>query len=210
MDNSTIVVAGATGNLGRRIVRALLERGADVRALVRHGTAQDKLERLQEWGATIAGVDFSSTSALSLACSGASSVVSALQGLHDVIVETQTVLLDAARIRSIDPGDEDFTDLASCSSTAKRAGNLSDASKLRSPALLSSGHPSRQGTSTGERSPGGHHHWPVVPLSSVPHRVRAVSGGRDSRHSRLRGIGDSEIEIERYPGSVRTKQPEGG
>src|ERR1017187_10779734 len=39
MNDGTIVVAGATGTLGGRIVRALLERGASVKALVRHGTA---------------------------------------------------------------------------------------------------------------------------------------------------------------------------
>jgi len=54
MKGSTIVVAGATGNLGGRIVKALLGRGASVRALVRHGTARDKLERLQEDGVQIA------------------------------------------------------------------------------------------------------------------------------------------------------------
>ena len=96
MNDSTIVVAGATGNLGGRIARALLERGASVRALVRHGTARDKLERLQELGVTIASVDLSSASQVAPACSGASCVVSALAGLRDVIVETQTVLLDAA------------------------------------------------------------------------------------------------------------------
>jgi hypothetical protein len=41
MNDSTIVVAGATGNLGRRITRALLERRASVKALVRQGTARD-------------------------------------------------------------------------------------------------------------------------------------------------------------------------
>jgi len=96
MNGSTIVVAGATGNLGRRIARALLERGASVRALVRHGAARDKLERLQELGATIASVDISSASQVTPVCSGASCVVSALAGLRDVIVEAQTVLLDAA------------------------------------------------------------------------------------------------------------------
>ena len=96
MDDSIVVVAGATGNLGRRIVKALLGRGASVKALVRHGTGLDKLERLQELGATITSVDFRIASQLTLACSGASCVVSALQGLRDVIVETQTVLLDAA------------------------------------------------------------------------------------------------------------------
>ena len=96
MNDSTIVVAGATGNLGGRIVRALVERGANVTALVRQGTTPDRLERLQQLGVTIASVDFSSPSQLTLACSGASCVVSALQGLRDVIVETQSVLLDAA------------------------------------------------------------------------------------------------------------------
>ena len=96
MNGSAIVVAGATGNLGGRITRVLLDSGVEVRALVRHGTARGKLERLQNVGATIASVDFSDSSQLSLACSGASCVVSALQGLRDVIVEMQTVLLDAA------------------------------------------------------------------------------------------------------------------
>ena len=96
MNHSIIVVAGATGNLGGRIAKALLERGASVRALVRHGAARDKLERLQELGVAIASVDFSSASQVALACSGASCLVSALAGLRDVIVEAQTVLLDAA------------------------------------------------------------------------------------------------------------------
>jgi len=96
MNDSTIVVAGATGNLGGRIARALVERGAYVRALVRCGTALNKVERLRELGATIASVDLSSASGVASACSGASCVVSALQGLGDVIVEAQSVLLDAA------------------------------------------------------------------------------------------------------------------
>jgi nucleoside-diphosphate-sugar epimerase len=96
MNNSTIVVAGATGNLGGRIVWALAERGAAVRALVRHGTAPDKLERLRGSGVAIARVDMSAASEVTQACSGASCVVSALAGLRDAIVEAQTVLLDAA------------------------------------------------------------------------------------------------------------------
>ena len=65
-------------------------------ALVRHGTARAKLERLQELGVTIASVDLNSASQVTPACSCASCAVSALQGLRGVIVETQTVLLDAA------------------------------------------------------------------------------------------------------------------
>ncbi len=96
MNDAAIVVAGATGNLGGRITKALLERGANVRALARHGTAPDKFERLQKLGATIASVDLRSASEVTRACAGASCLVSALQGLRDVIVETQTILLDAA------------------------------------------------------------------------------------------------------------------
>ena len=91
-----IVVAGATGNLGGRIARALLERGARVRALVRHDTAPAKVERLQGLGVATASVDLSSPAEVTSACSGASCVVSAVQGLRDVIVEAQTTLLEGA------------------------------------------------------------------------------------------------------------------
>ena len=96
MSASTIVVAGATGNLGGRIARALRERGAGVRALVRHGAARDKIEGLRDLGIDIAGVDLNDASTVTAACAGAPCVVSALNGLRDVIVETQSVLLGAA------------------------------------------------------------------------------------------------------------------
>ena len=61
-NDSIVVVAGATGNLAGRIATALLERGARVRALVRHGSARDKIERLQDLGVAIVSVDLSSAS----------------------------------------------------------------------------------------------------------------------------------------------------
>ena len=57
MKDGTVLVAGATGNLGGRIARALRERGANVRAVIRHGTVRDKLERLQELGVEMVTVD---------------------------------------------------------------------------------------------------------------------------------------------------------
>ena len=96
MDNTIIVLAGATGGLGGRIARELLERGASVRAIVRHGSAPDKVEELRKRGVAIAVVDFKSVSEVSGACSGGSCVISALSGLREVIVETQSVLLEAA------------------------------------------------------------------------------------------------------------------
>jgi nucleoside-diphosphate-sugar epimerase len=96
MDNPIIVVAGATGNLGGRIVGALVEHKASVRALVRHGTTRDRLARLEQLGVSTSSVDLNSASEVTPACSGAACVVSALQGLRDVIVEAQTALLHAA------------------------------------------------------------------------------------------------------------------
>jgi NAD(P)-dependent dehydrogenase (short-subunit alcohol dehydrogenase family) len=92
----TILVAGATGNLGVRIVEALLERRATVRALVRQGTDQSKLDKLKSKGVEIVAVDMANPGQLTVACEDVDCVVSALQGLHDVIVGIQSRLLDAA------------------------------------------------------------------------------------------------------------------
>jgi nucleoside-diphosphate-sugar epimerase len=96
MDNAITVLAGATGNLGGRIARAILERGANVRAVVRHKSDSDKVGELRKLGVAIAEVDFSSVSEVTGACQGGSCVISALSGLGDVIVDTQTLLLEAA------------------------------------------------------------------------------------------------------------------
>ena len=91
-----ILVAGATGNLGARIVKALLKRDAGVRAVVRPETEAEKTEKLKSFGAEVVPVEMSNADELRRACLGASCVVSALSGLHDVIVDAQTQLLEAA------------------------------------------------------------------------------------------------------------------
>jgi uncharacterized protein YbjT (DUF2867 family) len=96
MNAPIVVVAGATGNLGGRIVAALLRRQARVRALVRPGTPPERLERLRRPGVTIAAVDLSAVSDVAAACRGASCAVSALQGLRDVVVDVQSALLEGA------------------------------------------------------------------------------------------------------------------
>lgn len=96
MIKPTILVAGGTGNLGGRIVKALIARGAEVRAIVRNGSEPEKIENLTELGAEVITVDMSDVEQLKKACQGASCVVSALSGLHDVIVDSQIKLLDAA------------------------------------------------------------------------------------------------------------------
>ena len=91
-----ILVAGATGNLGERVINALLDRGAEVRVVVRSSSDIEKLNKLEKLGVKIFKVNMSNVEEISNACIGVSCVVSALQGLHEVIVDTQRVLLDAA------------------------------------------------------------------------------------------------------------------
>ena len=42
-----IVVAGGTGNLGERIIRALLNKGAEVSVIVRSESNPEKIARLE-------------------------------------------------------------------------------------------------------------------------------------------------------------------
>jgi len=112
-----ILVAGGTGNLGGRIINELLKKGAKVRAIVRTDSAADKKEKLEKSGAEVIEVDMDDLSELTRVCEGVSCVVSALAGLRDVIVDTQSVLLDAAVSAGVPrfiPSDfsSDFTQLS--------------------------------------------------------------------------------------------------
>ena len=114
---NTILVAGGTGNLGGRIVRDLIKRGAEVRAIVRPETDAEKVEKLKNLGAEVIEVEMSNAEELKNACQDVACVVSALSGLRDVIVDTQTQLLDAAMAAGVPrfiPSDfaADFTRLA--------------------------------------------------------------------------------------------------
>jgi len=113
----TILVAGGTGNLGGKIIKALMARGAEVHAPVRATADDAKVERLEREGVKVFKIDMSNKEEVARACEGASCVVSALQGLRDVIVDAQTVLLEAARAAGVPrfiPSDFslDFTKLA--------------------------------------------------------------------------------------------------
>lgn len=112
----TILVAGGTGNLGERIVRALLARNAEVRILARLSTDSLKLKELETLGAIILKIDMSDTEEITKACVGVSCVVSALAGLRDVIIDVQRNLLAgavAAGVPRFIPSDYslDFTQL---------------------------------------------------------------------------------------------------
>ena len=111
-----IVIAGATGDLGGRIVKALLEKKADVRALVRTSTDVEKVEKLEQLGVKVFRIDMSDSKEIAKACEGAFCVVSALAGLRDVIIDTQKKLLNGAVMAGVPhfiPSDFslDFTSL---------------------------------------------------------------------------------------------------
>ena len=66
-----IAVAGATGNLGNRIVKALVAQGGVVIALARGGTDDEKLNALRKLGAEVALVDIAEVDSVSKDLAGA-------------------------------------------------------------------------------------------------------------------------------------------
>ena len=96
MAQPTIVLAGAAGDLGARIAKALIARGAAVRALVRNGVSTGDRDRLIGMGLIVAPADTADVGSVATACEGATCIVSALNGLREVIIDRQGVLLDAA------------------------------------------------------------------------------------------------------------------
>ncbi len=92
----SILVAGGTGDLGNRIIKALIKKNADVVAIVRHSSNKEKIQEMEKMGVKVMEVDMDSLSDLTEACRGVSCVVSALAGLRETIVDAQSLLLEAA------------------------------------------------------------------------------------------------------------------
>ncbi|WP_437525385.1 NmrA family NAD(P)-binding protein [Sorangium sp. So ce726] len=99
MNKQTIALVGGTGSLGTLIGNAVLDKpGVQLRLLVRQGS-RDKVAALEKRGAQVVegalGAD--AGGALASLCQGASTIISAVQGGADVIIDGQTHLLRAAR-----------------------------------------------------------------------------------------------------------------
>ena len=95
-DVSIIALAGAGGDLGGRIAKALVSRGATVRALVRPGLRPEELRSIASTGAEPVEADPQDVVAMAEACVGAACVVSALNGVRSVMIDRQSLLLEAA------------------------------------------------------------------------------------------------------------------
>lgn len=90
------MLAGGAGDLGFRIATALKVRGAAVHLLVHRALETDDRSKLERLGIVLAITEPGDVAGMARACEGAACVVSALNGLHHVIVGRQLLLLDAA------------------------------------------------------------------------------------------------------------------
>jgi uncharacterized protein YbjT (DUF2867 family) len=91
-----ILVAGATGNLGGKIIKYLLATNATIKVVARESTDSEKIKNLQSKGIQVLQTDTNNADAMVDFLKGVDCVVSALAGLEDVILGTQKALLDAA------------------------------------------------------------------------------------------------------------------
>ncbi len=76
-----ILVAGASGELGRAICRKLIERGGTVYGMVRASSAPAAVAELEAMGVTTVQADLESRESLREACSGCDSVVSSMTAM---------------------------------------------------------------------------------------------------------------------------------
>lgn len=90
-----ILIAGATGILGQKLVAAALSRGHQVRALARNPDkiSTDLRSRLESF---IVSANYYDVPALERACAGVDAIVCAYNGLPELSVEGQLLLLRAA------------------------------------------------------------------------------------------------------------------
>lgn len=91
-----VLVVGASGNMGGKVVRELLALGAAVRVTQRASSKPEPVAALRALGVEMVVADLADPASLAHACTGVDVVVSTVQGLRDVIVDGQTRLLHAA------------------------------------------------------------------------------------------------------------------
>lgn len=111
-----ILIAGGKGNLGSRIINALISKDAEVRIVVRKKSDETILNNFRKLGVKVFVVNAWTVEELVDSCKDVTCVVSCLAGLRNVIIDAQKVLLDAAILAGVPrfiPSDYslDFTKL---------------------------------------------------------------------------------------------------
>lgn len=93
---TTVLVAGATGDLGGRIVHELLQHDTRVRVLTRPSSDAAQRRFADDDRIDVVTAAYTDRPALVAALAGVDVVVSAVSGTRAVIVDAQRALLDAA------------------------------------------------------------------------------------------------------------------
>jgi len=92
----SVILFGATGDLGSRVANHLHHLGGNVTCVVRKGSAKRVKGLLQFANCKIIEADYQSSQSLEEACRGGSVVVSTVSGLEPVMLDFQTRLIRAA------------------------------------------------------------------------------------------------------------------
>ena len=106
-----VLIAGATGMMGKKLAREVLARGGRARLMVREDKSDPKISALGSLlaqGAEIVTGDVTKPQTLAAAMGGVDVIVSALQGGPDVIVDGQRALAEAGKaagVQRIFPSD---------------------------------------------------------------------------------------------------------
>src|SRR6478736_8274392 len=92
----TVLLAGATGDLGGRILQNLIALGATVRVLTRPGTSTERIAQLRAQGVEVIQAAYDDPAGLRRACANVDCIVSAINGVDSAIFDAQSRLLEAA------------------------------------------------------------------------------------------------------------------
>jgi NAD(P)H dehydrogenase (quinone) len=98
----SIVVTGATGQLGRHVVEALLERNVPAQEIVATGRSLEKLADFAERGVQVKGMDYADPASVAEALKGASRVLLISGSEVGQRVEQHRTVIEAAKVEGVE------------------------------------------------------------------------------------------------------------
>ncbi|NHW46601.1 SDR family oxidoreductase [Paenarthrobacter sp. MSM-2-10-13] len=98
----SIVITGATGQLGRHVVEALLERNVPAGDIVATGRSVEKLADFAERGVTVQEMDYENPASVAAALKGATKVLLISTSAVGQRVEQHRTVIEAAKAEGVD------------------------------------------------------------------------------------------------------------